>query len=243
MERQGTSPDDLRKFVADRGIKYPVTQGGFGGYSAQGLPFVWVIGIEGKVIYAGRSDYVRKAEEEVAKIKYPGLGRNEIVQQLQRAAQQFSDGQLGQSLQAAQRELDGVQRRAERAERELTEDEAKIKDDAEFIIGRVTQRLDAMKAEIKEYEEAKRYHKAQAILENISTVFRGTDHAKEATDKIAEWRRDRDIRREVDAGNALDTLLERHKDDTADRFNAALDGFIRRHEGTQAAKDAEAARR
>ncbi|MCA8923340.1 MAG: redoxin family protein, partial [Planctomycetes bacterium] len=85
FEAQNHSADEIRAKIAERGGKtYPVSAGGGNGYQGDGsIPVAWLIGVDGTVIWQGNpaaetAKLDRMIEEEVAKVRYPGMGRSEF---------------------------------------------------------------------------------------------------------------------------------------------------------------------
>src|SRR5690606_21276978 len=126
---QGHSREEVEKFLADRGITVPTPHSGsdFSGYREgwSGLPHAMVIGPDGKLAFEGKSGYEAAISTELARIKYPGLGKLDVAPGLERAAQQFVAGNY-----ASARE-DAAKLKEKKAD-----DEA-IVADADFIIARV----------------------------------------------------------------------------------------------------------
>jgi hypothetical protein len=90
LESQGTAEEKLKAFLKGKGFTAPVQMGGMAGYPGdRGLPFAYVIGVDGTVVFEGRGDYHAAVKVEMAKIKYPGLGKLEVAKGLEKAAGNF----------------------------------------------------------------------------------------------------------------------------------------------------------
>jgi hypothetical protein len=232
VDCQNATRERMTEFLRERNntVPTPISGSDFSAYrdgSPGGLPYAFVIGVDGTVVWEGRSGYNAPIQEELAKIKYPGLGKLEVARGLERAATAFSTGELGRAQQEAERM------------KERNEDNEELVADAEFIIKRVEERAEAMKTSIQEAKAARRYHEAIATLEEIQKAFRGTDMANEARDEVRDMGRDREIQRELRAWNDLERVIqqnERARDNATRR--QALNRFYERNEGTAAAEEA-----
>jgi hypothetical protein len=233
VDAQGATRERMTEFLRERNntVPTPISGSDFGAYrsaSPGGLPYAFVIGVDGTVVWEGRGGYNAPIQEELAKIKYPGLGRLEVARPLERAATAFASGELARAQQEAERQ------------KERNEDNEEVVADAEFIIERVQQRAEAMKNRVQEAKDARRYHEAIAALEEIQSAFRGTEMANEARDEVRDMRRDRDIQAELRAWTELDRVIqqnERARDNATRR--QALNRFYERYEGTAAAEEAK----
>jgi hypothetical protein len=232
VDCQNATRERMTDFLRQHNNTVPTPIGGsdFSAYrnaSPGGLPYAYVIGVDGTVVWEGRNGYAAVIQTELAKIKYPGLGKLDVARGLERAASAFSEGQLGRAKDEAQKA------------KERNEDNEELVADAEFIINRVDARVAQMRASIEEAKQARRYHEAIVTLEEIQTAFRGSDLAKEAADEVRDMRRDRDIGKELRAWADLERVIqqnERARDDATRR--QALNRFYERNEGMAAAEEA-----
>jgi hypothetical protein len=228
---QGHTREEVEKFISDRGFKLPVPHGG-AGFSAyregwSGIPYAFVIGPDGKVAWEGRDGYAAVVERELARIKYPGLGKLEVAPGLERAATLFSGGEYARARDEATRLKE---RRAD--------DEAFVAD-ADFIIQRVEETATMLQERIETGKAGKRYHEVMRDLDALSKGFRGTEIGDKAAEEIRTLRRDRDVRRELTAWEDLEKVItanEKLTDNAAKRRN--LVNFYNRNEGTAAAAEA-----
>ena len=90
VESQGGTLEDISKYVKDRNLTFPVAirnECDFDGYKGgNGLPYAFVVGPDGKVAWQGRDGYAAVIEKELARIKYPGLGKLDVALGYYRAA-------------------------------------------------------------------------------------------------------------------------------------------------------------
>ena len=183
----------------------------------------------------------------MAKIKFPGLGKLDVVKDLKKAAQAFVDGKLDKSRSEAQDEINGLKKKTGVEEGDL--DESKLDDeqkailaDAKFILQRVNERHEALKAKVKSATESKDYKDAYDALMKINDLFGKEKIAEEAKDAAKAMMKDKAIKNEIKATEDFEKLVESQKfksASSAKRRNGLLDKFIKKNEGTKAASKAE----
>lgn len=231
LESQGTETEALKKFLSARGITAPVQCGGMGGYPGNGgLPFAYVIGVDGTVVFEGRGDYHAVVKAELAKIKYPGLGKLEVAKGLEKAAGNFVAKAYNKAIDDCNSVI------------EKNKDEAAVAD-AKFIIERCNAEGAKLRARVDKAKEEKRYLDAFADLETLSTGFKGMELGDAAAAEIKDLKKDKEVKREVDAANNLIKLMENvNKMKTKTEKATALRNFAKQksNEGTRAAAEAAA---
>jgi hypothetical protein len=229
---QGETLEQMQKYARERGLTFPIPLrdgSDFSRYPGDGgLPFSYVIGPDGKVVYEGRAgSYEAEIEKQIARIKYPGLGKLEVARGLERAALAYSSGEFERA-------------REESAQlKERQPDNAELQADADFIIQRVEQKARELRTKIEDAKEAKRYHEALEMLEVLEKGFRGSEIGDKARDERRELNNDREVRKEVAAWNNLQRVIqanERARDDGVRKRNLAQ--FYERNKGTAAAEEA-----
>lgn len=231
LESQGTAEDKLKAFLKGKGFTAPVQMGGMAGYPGdRGLPFAYVIGVDGTVVFEGRGDYHAAVKAEMAKIKYPGLGKLEVAKGLEKAAGNF----VAKAYAKAIEDCNGIIEKAK--------DEAAV-EDAKFIIERCNAEGAKLRARADKAKEEKRYLDAFADLETLSSGFKGMELGDAAAAEIKELKKDKEVKREVDAANNLNKLMESvNKMKTKTEKATALRNFAKQktNEGTRAAAEAAA---
>ena len=231
LESQGTGEDKLKAFLKAKGITAPVQMGGLSGYPGNGgLPFAYVIGVDGKVVMEGRGDYHAVIKAEMAKIKYPGLGKLDVAKGLEKAAGNFV-------AKAYNKAIDDCNSVIEKGK-----DEAAVAD-AKFIIERCNAEGAKLRARIDAAKGEKRYLDAFADLETLSSGFKGMEIGDAAATELKELKKDKEVKKEVDAANGLIKLRENvAKMKTKTEKATALRNFAKQkaNDGTRAADDAKA---
>lgn len=183
--------EEIEELVTKHEIKYPIAMDSFwdAGYEAPGLPKMWIIGADGKVKFAGMSGYSKVLEEELAKVKYPGLGRDKVHSALEPAAKLFGEGKFKQAYDAAEKIYDGT-------------DDSAAEDDADYIMKRVDEKLRALKMRAETLEAERNYAPALACWEAL-LAFKGLDDAEEAPERLKKLKDSKDVAKEITARRAL----------------------------------------
>lgn len=262
FEHQGTPAEQLKEFVKEHKMIYPVSAGGGGSFTGgRGIPIGWLIGVEGKVIWqgnpAGESGKVDKLiEDEIRKIKYPGLGKLEVDSKVAGAATAFAARQYDKARSDAAKILD----RAGVTAAQVNEAEADAKTirtgegdaakeveidatlrDAAFIVRRVTETHAKLVSKAGDFEKSKDYLDAQSTWQEVVNTFgKRSDEGKAADEKLKEYRKDKEIQKEIRAQAELVTLLTRLANANDEIKKVQLEAFIKKNEGTRAAEKAQA---
>ncbi|MCF6227924.1 MAG: hypothetical protein L3J82_04545 [Planctomycetes bacterium] len=229
--KKGTR-DDAISTATSKELPYPASFGGASKYQGDSYhpwSYGWLIGIEGKVIWAGNpgrdgfnsglDDILNK---EMAKIKYPGLGKHDIDSALDEAAKAFCSGKLGRA-------------------RELAKAESKnksAKKDAKYIAARIDEVAKLYEDRAKQMVKEKRYLKAKRTYEKIVNMFEGQDEAKDAEKALAKFKKNKKVQKELAADIAWEELQPSINKQGANKTKLTED-FIKEHKGTNAAKEAQ----
>lgn len=192
IEAQNHSTDQISAFLKARGASYPcATNGGHTYNTGGGIPYMWIIGVDGKVIFAGNpysGNIDQIIENELKKVRFPGLGRADVASDVVKAATLFAQGKLSDARAEAQKVI----------EKDGTSEEAKA--DAKYVADRVTARGESWLANAQKFEEQRRYFDAQKAYEQIKDNFGRNDaEYQRADERLKEFRRDRAIKAEIDA--------------------------------------------
>jgi len=234
IESQNHTADQIKALMAPMNVVYPVANGGGNAYqTGGGIPHAWVIGVDGKVVFEGNpyNGMDKVVEEEMKKIKYPGLGKADVAKEAAKSAAMFSKGQYA----AARKEAKKL------AENEKASDEAKA--DAQFIVERATNAAGGRLALAKKLEGEKDFLGAIENYDWVAKNFKGEEEGNSADARLKELKADKEVKKEIDAQIALNKIIESVKKPNAspDIKSAipALKSFAKKFDGTKAAKDAE----
>jgi thiol-disulfide isomerase/thioredoxin len=229
LERQGHSESEIKQLYKEMNLSFPqVIEGDFGGFRGVGsIPYAYVIGVDGKVIFEGHSGYTGEIDKEIKKVRYLGLGKNEVAKEVEKAAQLLSAGEYAKALDEARK-----------VKEKKGEDQA-VATDADLIVARVEGKVANMRKSIDSAKESRRYHEAVAMLTVLSgRAFKGMEAADKAATELKEMKTDKAIKDELSAWAALTTLLESIKKSKDAARKAELENFANRNTGKAAAEEA-----
>ncbi|MBZ0136764.1 MAG: hypothetical protein K8I27_10365 [Planctomycetes bacterium] len=232
VESQGGTLEDITQYAKDRKLTLPlVIRNGsnFDGYKGgNGLPYAFVVGPDGKVVWQGRSGYEAIIEQQLERIKYPGLGKLEVAPECTKAAEKFGSGDFA-----------GARDEAVKVQEKEADNEAALAD-ADYIIKRVDGLIDTMRAKIEDAKSKRRYHDAVRLLDELSGKgFKGMEVADKAKDEAKELKKEQ--KDELKAWEQFEKTLEvneKAKSDGDKKKN--LVKFYEKYEGTAAADEAKA---
>lgn len=186
---------EIESALKKHNVKFPNAFDSFWdvGYEAPSLPKVWIVGVEGKVVFVGRDGYEETLKKELAKVKYPGLGRAKIHKELEPAAKAFGEGKFAEAYNLAEAVYDE------------TEDDA-AEEDADYIMGRIDDRLGTLSVRADTTEVTKNYRVTLACLEEM-LKYKGLDDAEEAPERLKKLKESEEVKKELDARHALLELM------------------------------------
>lgn len=232
FHRQSATDEKLKDFAAEKGIVYPVASSGGGSYNTGGgIPKAWVIGVDGKIKFAG-SPYnaSQTIQDELAKVKYIGLGMAEVHEDLEDAAEAYVEGDL----ESAREEANEV--------KADSEDEAALAD-ADTILQKIEDSYNNMLSAAEDAEGDRNYLKAQRMYEQIEEAFGRAKEAEEAEAKLDTFKDDKAIRDEIKSAESLEKDMEKAEGSELEDIKKDLERFIdsSKNEGTWAAELAKEA--
>lgn len=235
FEAQNHTPDQIKALMVPKGVNYPVSTNGANNYdTGGGVPHAWLIGPDGKVLWEGnpagaRGVMDKMIEDEVKKVKYPGLGRATISKALDKAANYFKT-------------KDWAKARAEakKVAASSSADET-TKADAEYVAERATKLAAGWMAQAAAQEKDRRYLAAKRIYAAIAAQFKGEEEGNAAAAKVKEIDGNKDIKKDIDAAEAFEKLEAAAKNMSPEQRKATLAAFAKKWDGTKAAEDAASA--
>lgn len=233
FEAQNHSADEIRTCLAQNGHKsYPVSAAGANNYQTDGgIPHGWLIGVDGKVIWQGNpgdGKFDQMLKEELAKVRFPGLGRNDFDKAVNKALGLY-----------AKRDLGGARREAQKiAENEKSEEQARA--DAQWLVERFTKLGEEQLALADGYVAERRYLDAQEVLSFLAATFKKEPEGTAAQEKLDGFK-DPAVKKELDAAKKLQKLLAALQNRPAAERKVNLEKFASKNEGTRAAEEALAA--
>lgn len=232
VERQGSSADQIRDFVKQRRLTFPQTLGGdFSKYEGgNGLPYAFVIGVDGKVLWQGRSGYKQVIHEELKKVLYPGLGKREVSKELVKSARLFAAKKFAKSLSEAKEELEKLE----------GEESGEIAQEARYIISRIEKLGKLRQDKATQAKSEKEYFEAYRIYRELAVQYSGHEIGDLAKSAYKEMDSDSKIKKEVKAEQTLLVLLSRlEKEYDLEKKRLTLEAFAKQYEGMTAGRKAK----
>ncbi|MEM7167862.1 MAG: hypothetical protein AAF581_20590, partial [Planctomycetota bacterium] len=232
IECQDNDIDAVERFVRARKMTFPNVRkadGNFGKYATSNLPLphAWVIGVNGTVIWEGAKGYKPIVEAELKKVRYPGLGRNDIAADAKRSAEAFGKGTFGKAMSEAKKQLG------------KTED-SEAKADLEYIVARVDAFVKRKQATVEEAKGERQFGRAVAIMDELSKRMKGSPIGDTLKSDLKKFRKDKACKSGLAAEAAWPAVYKMLGDEkrTNSQNKKLLQGFIKKHEGTKEAEKA-----
>ena len=233
---------EIREIIDKHSVRYPIAMDSFldvGYHAFEGLPRMWIIGVDGKVAFAGTKGYSDALDEAMEKVKYPGLGKTSVAKELTEAARAFGEGEFAKAYKLAEAIYD-----------DPPSDE--VEAEAEYIMERIDDRIDRLAQRAETAEIEKNYDLAISCWKELAR-YKGLDDAEEAPERLKTLQGDKDVQNEITKRRDLLKLmceLDVKFQDIDDTDGAAVSTFrkecleayrkfAKENEGTYAADEAE----
>lgn len=188
--------EQIEEVVKANNIKYPISldeKAWVAGYESPELPRVWIIGTDGTIKFAGSEGYADVLKTELAKVKYPGLGKNDIAKKLQPAAKLFVEGKYKEAYAAAEKVFDD------------TDDETE-ENDADHIMKRIDGIMNTLSVRAETAEASRNYELAIRCWTELAR-FKGLDTAAEAPQRLKKLTDSAEVKKGLAARRALTSLM------------------------------------
>jgi hypothetical protein len=213
---------------------FPVAMGGFYdekndffGYKNDSPGFrTTVVGVDGKVAFYGTDGWEAALKTALAACVYPNLGKHVVDKGAERQARTFAKREFGKAITDC--------------ESAMTTATDEAKPDLQLMIKRAKAIGEERNTRIKAHIEAKRYDRAIAALEVLEREFRGHEIGDAAKKQLAEIKKDRSLKLEIEALNKLQQVIDKHGSTSWSSLEGALRGFALANRQWEAAKIAEA---
>jgi hypothetical protein len=180
----------IRPFITKHNIEYLIAIGGANGYVTRGIPHAWLVSAAGDVVWEGHPASLTDAavEKELRHVRLrPSF---KLPKELKRAAAQLNAGQYASGLRALNRYL-----------QKPKSDEGA--DAARAAIEQVEAFGAAKLKRVQSLAEGGFYLDAQAALKEVEKMFRGTAIGDQAKAQQKEWKGDKLVRAEIQAGTLV----------------------------------------
>ncbi|MCZ6602474.1 MAG: hypothetical protein O6952_05665, partial [Planctomycetota bacterium] len=203
----------------------------FTGYpGGNGLPYAFLVGVDGKVIWQGRHGYEQVIAEEIKKVRYAGLGKTEVAPDLKKSAKLFSTRKYSRAIKEARKRLEVANAEG---------GDVSVIPDAEYIIERANRVGERMMDSAETAKADREYGRAIGTLKRILKQFKGLPIAEEAEVEVARLKQDREIKKQLRAEKNLVALMEAiKKAPTKEKQAAMLRAFAKKFDGMKAAEKA-----
>ena len=214
-------------FVTEKGIKYPVAISEAAEYATNAIPHAWLISAQGAVVWKGHPAGLKDAAIE-EQLKSARLAPEfSLSKDLARAQKALNAGQYGDGVAQLRRIIDKPKDDAVKAEAE------------EAVAAVLRYGKDQMQA-VEDAIKEKEYAYAMEQLAKIEKGFRGLDTGTEARNRLAELRKDGDVKLELAAAAYLTRADAAIKKKDYKGAAAILRGLVssKKHAETKAAQDA-----
>lgn len=162
------------------------------------MPNTFVINADGKLVFSASEGWDEVVTKELAKRVYPGLKRDKVEKECEKAAQAYGKGEYAKALELAKAVIDAAPGEKAQADAQF------ISDAAQALSTSLRSTADAAKAE-------KRFEDCLVALDRLALGFKGTPEGDAAGEEAKELRKDKDAKREISAWQALAKALESNK--------------------------------
>jgi hypothetical protein len=233
--------EELEAAVTKHKITWPIALDSFypAGYAAPDVPKFWVVGADGKVKFIGESGYEKTLNEELAKVKYPGLGKDKVHKTVEPAAKLFVQGKYAQAHAAATKVFDNA-------------DDKAVEEDADYVVKRIEGRARTLAQRAEDAEATTDYAIAIRCWEELGK-YKGVEDAGEAAARLKKLTDSDEVKKQITARRDLISLqyelavewskteqedagkVKKFREDSRDAYKK----FAEKHKGTSAATVAE----
>ena len=231
--RKETPDEQIEALIASQGINFTSVRfegSDFESYPSGAFPYTYVIGADGVVRFQGdrATDlaWIPVVERELKKVDYPFLGMRDVPPELDDAATAYVEAKYADAFEEAGKFL-------EHEDEEVAAAAVKLRTKVKTRIKRRREKIDAAKKE-------RRYHDAVRILEELSDKsYKGMDVYGEAAAELKELKKDKEVKAELKAWEALEKALEQNEKakSRADRKKNLIKVY-EKYEGMAAAGEA-----
>ncbi len=237
VEMQGHGSAEIEKFCREKGATFPQTtpvSADFGAYECpKQVPYAYVIGVDGKVVWQGKDSYHTVIQDEIAKVRFPGLGRASVAAGLEKSAAHFARKQYAKAATEAEAALEEAQEKGQL--------DPGFQKDADYIVRRAAAMGDRMLIRADQARADREYSLALAIYRAIAEAFEDHPRGADAAKQLDELESDKMVAKELKALRALDALEVHLKKSDKAVQKETLRAFAAKYEGLKAAEKARAA--
>lgn len=225
IEGDGFSALENLAFAAEWKLTFPVVtlaDSQLSQWDCKTMPNTYVIGVSGLLIFKGSEGWDDIVLKELAKRPYPGINKDKVEKDCEKAAQAYAKGEYAKAEELANAVL--TAKPGEKAEA-----------DAQLILDAIKKNVDYMRATADAAKGEKRYDLTLAMLDKIAACYKGTSIGDETAEEAKSLRADKDVKKEISAWATLQKTLAGNKSskNKADKVKN-LRGLQKSLEGTAA---------
>lgn len=201
----------IRGFIQEKGVKYLIATGVQDVFRNPSIPHAWLISPAGEVVWRGHPMSLKDSaiEEQLKTARV--LPEFSLPEDLKRAEAYLNAGEYGKGIDTIERYL----------KRPKSDDAAAAgKEAVEKVRAYGKDKLEDAKAKAEERD----YTYAVSVMTDLAKSFRGTDLGDEAKKQLDEWKRDRDVRVELEAA----AILEMARKEIREKDLRAAQGLLLR---------------
>ncbi|CAG0998050.1 hypothetical protein GPROT1_03612 [Gammaproteobacteria bacterium] len=162
------------------------------------MPNTFVIDAAGKLIFKASEGWDDIVTKELAKRPYPGIDKDKVEKECEKAAQAYAKGELGKAEELANGVL--AAKPGEKAEA-----------DAQLILDAIKKSADTMRAAADAAKGEKRYDIVLAMLDKLAAAYKGTSVGEETAEEARSLRADKEVKKELCAWQTLQKTLQGNK--------------------------------
>ncbi len=162
------------------------------------MPNTFVVDATGKLIFKASEGWDDIVLKELAKRPYPGINKDKVEKECEKAAQAYAKGEFGKAEELANAVL--TAKPGEKAEA-----------DAQLILDAIKKSADALRAAADNAKGEKRYDITLAMLDKLALCYKGSPIGDEIAEEAKSLRADKEIKKEVSAWQTLQKTLAGNK--------------------------------
>ena len=181
----------IGKYVKDNGIQYLIAMGGGTEYVSKFIPHGWLVSPAGEVVWEGNPHKLSLGliEDQLKNARM--IPPFEVPPGIKKVQKYVDAQQIGKAIKALERYVKRPK-------------DDRVAKDAKRAVKRMKKFANNQIKLAKTYAGKGHYSEGMKILGRIASAYKKTDVGDKANDLIKTWKKDKTIKREISAANALD---------------------------------------
>ncbi|KAA0217658.1 hypothetical protein EDM80_02990 [bacterium] len=229
VEGDGLTALENFAFAGENKYTFPIvtaSESSLASWDIKTMPNTYVVNAEGLLVFKGSEGWDGIVEKELARRPYTGLNKDKVEKDCEKAAAAFGKGDYVKAAELAKAVVEGKPSEAAVA-------------DAQMIIEACAATEQKLRAAADLAKGEKRYADCLEALDRLASGFKGTESGTKAEAEAKELRKDKDVKKELGAWQALRQALESNKKLKKAEKVKALRGVQKSQEGTEAGAKAK----